>query len=80
MEWTLSRPETLQVLNSMGIELPADTKLLDDILDKRLRDALNAVQYKDHLPSPFDLRTHPLADAGTRQGTVAVRGGSARQP
>ena len=41
----------------MGIELPADTKLLDDILHKRLRDALNAAQYKDRLPSPFDLCT-----------------------
>ncbi|PIL28917.1 hypothetical protein GSI_08963 [Ganoderma sinense ZZ0214-1] len=55
MEWTLNRSETLQVLQCMGIELPADTKLLDDVLEKRLRDALNAAQYKDRLPSPFDI-------------------------
>ncbi|KAM5546031.1 hypothetical protein V8D89_000157 [Ganoderma adspersum] len=54
MEWALNRSETLQILQCMGIELPADTKLLDDVLDKRLRDALNAAQYKDRLPSPFD--------------------------
>ena len=57
MEWTLNRSETLQILQCMGVELPANTKLLDDVLDKRLRDALNAAQYKDRLPSPFDLST-----------------------
>ncbi|KAI1792749.1 hypothetical protein LXA43DRAFT_1060444 [Ganoderma leucocontextum] len=59
MEWTLNRPETLQVLNCMGVELPAETKLADDILDKRLRDALNAAQYKDYLPSPLSLPDLP---------------------
>ncbi|PIL28918.1 hypothetical protein GSI_08965 [Ganoderma sinense ZZ0214-1] len=46
----LTRNETILVLNSLGIDVPTDTKLLDDILEKRLSDALAAAQYKDRLP------------------------------
>ncbi|RDX40255.1 hypothetical protein OH76DRAFT_1413096 [Lentinus brumalis] len=53
----LSRSETISVLKSMGLELPADTKLSDETLDKRLRDALNAAQQKDGLPASLDLRS-----------------------
>lgn len=41
---TLTRIETLRVLSCMGIDLPAHTKLPDDALEKRLRQALNASQ------------------------------------
>ncbi len=59
MEWSLNRPETLQILQCMGIELPAEKKLIDGVLDKRLRDALNAAQYRDRLPCPLALSNLP---------------------
>ncbi|KAL6304709.1 hypothetical protein BKA93DRAFT_732547 [Sparassis latifolia] len=40
----LSRIDTLSVLSSMGIELPATTKLPDEALEKRLEQALYAAQ------------------------------------
>ncbi|KAM5545419.1 hypothetical protein V8D89_001032 [Ganoderma adspersum] len=46
----LTRDETILVLNALGVDIPADTKLVDDILEKRLSDALGAAQYKDRLP------------------------------
>nr|VWO97504.1 N/A [Ganoderma boninense] len=51
-----TRDETILVLNSLGIDIPTDTKLLDDILEKRLSDALAAAQYKDRLPEGMDLK------------------------
>ncbi|KAH9848072.1 hypothetical protein C2E23DRAFT_740226 [Lenzites betulinus] len=40
----LSRAETLNVLASMGLELPEGTKLVQDVLERRLRAALHAAQ------------------------------------
>lgn len=64
----LTREETLRVLKSMGVELPETTKLPDAVLDKRLRDALDASQYKDKLSSVLlDLtfiKKWPLAKPG----------------
>ncbi|KAI0704229.1 hypothetical protein C8T65DRAFT_611445 [Cerioporus squamosus] len=54
---TLTRSETVSILKSMGLELPADTKLSDENLEKRLRDALNAAQQKDRLPASLDLKS-----------------------
>ena len=87
MRWTLNRSETLQVLKSMGIEVPADTKLPDDALDKRLSAALHAAQYEDRLPSPFELsRLAPWpttkrdeADASARSLFEAVRRGNIQE-
>ncbi|TBU39347.1 hypothetical protein BD309DRAFT_1083464 [Dichomitus squalens] len=87
MDWTLSHSETLQVLKSMGIEIPTDTKLSGDALEKRLRDALNAAQYKDRLPSPFDLHGLPAwplkrpneADTRARSLFEAVQRGNMQE-
>ena len=51
--------EPLRVLESLGVELPPDTKLPDEAIEKRLRDALNSCQYKDHLEPLPDLNTLP---------------------
>ncbi|RPD60626.1 hypothetical protein L226DRAFT_506562 [Lentinus tigrinus ALCF2SS1-7] len=50
----ITRPETLEILSCMGIELPRTTRLPDDVLDKRLRDALNYSQHKSGLPPSLD--------------------------
>ena len=55
----LAREEMLTVLKAMGVEVPATTKIPDDDLNKRVRDALNAAQYKDKLPSPLNLSDLP---------------------
>ena len=55
----LAREEMLTVLKSMGVEVPVTTKIPDDDLNKRVRDALNAAQYKDKLPSPLNLSDLP---------------------
>ena len=54
-----TRVEQLRVLQSLGIELPPDTKLSDEAIEKRLRDALNFCQYKDHLEPFPDLNALP---------------------
>lgn len=46
----LTRDETILILNALGVDIMADTKLLDDIPEKRLPDALSAARYKDRLP------------------------------
>ncbi|PIL28923.1 hypothetical protein GSI_08970 [Ganoderma sinense ZZ0214-1] len=55
----LTRAETLQILSFMGVEIPKNTKLPGDLLDKRLQDALNAAQNRDNLPitPPLDPET-----------------------
>ena len=53
----LTREETLKALGCMGVDIPPDTKLADDILEKRLRDALNAAQYLHHFTLPLDFGT-----------------------
>lgn len=45
----LTRKEILAVLSSMGIDLPPATKLSDEALDKRLKQALIAAQLFSHL-------------------------------
>ena len=87
MNWDLERPDVLHVLKCMGIELPTDTKLPDDALDRRLRDALHAAQYKDSLVSPLDLCSLPPwpvirtqeADTSARSIFKAVQRGSMRR-
>ena len=77
----LTREETLYALRSIGIDLPLSTKLPDDSLNKRLRDALDAAQYKSDLPSSLDLnalKKWPLAvpDAFPQHGNP--KGGKAK--
>ena len=50
----LTRSETLQALYYMGVDLPPTTRLPDDVLDKRLRDALNFSQHKSSIPSSIN--------------------------
>ncbi|KZT64969.1 hypothetical protein DAEQUDRAFT_565796 [Daedalea quercina L-15889] len=52
----LTRQETLTILASMGVELPSATKMPDDALQKRLRQALNSAQYISNVLSnpPLD--------------------------
>ncbi|KAI1792762.1 hypothetical protein LXA43DRAFT_972427 [Ganoderma leucocontextum] len=52
-----TREETIRVLNSLGVDIPTDTKLLDEILEKRLSDALDAAQYKDRFPECMNLKS-----------------------
>ncbi|KAI8996668.1 hypothetical protein BD414DRAFT_434731 [Trametes punicea] len=62
----LTRTEILRILQSMGIELPQNTKIPDDTLEKRLRAALDAAQEKSRFPSqlkPLELAPWPLAKA-----------------
>ncbi|KAI0752538.1 hypothetical protein C8Q80DRAFT_1117939 [Daedaleopsis nitida] len=81
---SLTRHEILCVLKAMGIDLPVDTKLSDNVLDKRLRDALDASQYKEKLSSLTDLSSLPIwpvaapgdTNAATRSVYEAVRRGN----
>ncbi|KAL1948271.1 hypothetical protein VTO73DRAFT_12346 [Trametes versicolor] len=69
----LTRAEKLKVLASMGIELPQDTKLLEEVLDKRLRNALDAAQEKDRFPDlskRLDLPAWPRVNAGDIHSTA----------
>ena len=73
----LAREEMLTVLKAMGVEVPATTKIPDDDLNKRVRDALNAAQYKDKLPSPLnlsDLPPWPVGDQGRSLFEAVQRG------
>ena len=77
----LTREETLYALRSIGIDLPLSTKLPDDSHNKRLRDALDAAQYKSDLPSSLDLnalKTWPLAVPDTSQQRGKAKGGKAK--
>ena len=55
----LTRAETLHILSFMGVEIPKNTKLPSELLDKRLQDALNSAQNRDQLPitPPLDPET-----------------------
>ena len=55
----LTRTETLQILKCLGVDLPATTKISEENLDRRLRNALDAAQYKDRLPPTLDFKTLP---------------------
>ncbi|TFY69765.1 hypothetical protein EVJ58_g251 [Rhodofomes roseus] len=75
---SLTRQETLTILAGMGVELPPATKLPDEALQKRLRQALNGAQYVSNVlaNSPLDLATlsaWPLAHSvyeGVRRGNL----------
>ena len=83
----LTRTETLQILKCLGVDLPVTTKISEENLDRRLRNALDAAQYKDHLPSPFKLTRLPSwptkkgdkADTSARSLFEAVRRGSIQE-
>ncbi|KAI1792760.1 hypothetical protein LXA43DRAFT_314595 [Ganoderma leucocontextum] len=55
----LTREETLRILSVMGVQIPKNTKLSCDVLDKHLKNALNAAQNRDQLPisAPLDPET-----------------------
>ncbi|KAI0649718.1 hypothetical protein C8Q79DRAFT_343079 [Trametes meyenii] len=88
----LTREEVLNILASMGIELPKGTKLLDTILDKRLHSALDAAQEKErcaeilnrtglpHWPlvkaDELDSRARPVLDAVKRGNWNEARNNS----
>ncbi|KAF7290760.1 MYND-type domain-containing protein [Mycena indigotica] len=57
----LGRQEVLELLKSMGIELPRKTKLPDAELDKRLTKALDSAQYLSRVipDPPLDPRIYP---------------------
>ncbi|KAF9019614.1 hypothetical protein BDZ89DRAFT_959052 [Hymenopellis radicata] len=58
-----SRKDLLGLLKSMGVELPANTKLVDDLLDQKLGNALTAAQKLSPLvpdPSHIDPSKLPL--------------------
>ncbi|KAI0370797.1 hypothetical protein BV20DRAFT_994690 [Pilatotrama ljubarskyi] len=66
----LTRSEILKTLNSMGVEIPANTKLPDETLEKRLRSALDAAQEKNRFSDQLDLRSlrkWPLLKGGEPQ-------------
>ncbi|KAL4244335.1 MYND-type zinc finger protein samB [Abortiporus biennis] len=54
MDWNLDRHEYLSILSSMGVEIPPHSRLPDESLEKRLRQALNASQTVAKL-APDDL-------------------------
>ncbi|KAI0372563.1 hypothetical protein BV20DRAFT_964170 [Pilatotrama ljubarskyi] len=58
----LTRSETLQVLASMGVDIPKTTSLQDDVLEKRLRAALDAAQEKYLFSDRFPLNTQDLRE------------------
>ncbi|KAM5546029.1 hypothetical protein V8D89_000155 [Ganoderma adspersum] len=71
----LIRAEKIRILNTLGVDIPADTKLLDSILEKRLCSVLDAAQYKDRLPASMDiksLRAWPMVEPG-EGGTMGTR-------
>lgn len=73
---TLSRSELIKVLNDIGVSIPEDTKMPDTTLEKRLRQALDAMQLAEQHISSGILNTsslriwpagRPLFDAISRQ-------------
>ncbi|TBU30356.1 hypothetical protein BD311DRAFT_754712 [Dichomitus squalens] len=56
---SLTPQEILQVMSEMGFDLPPHPKLPNSVLDKRLRDALNASQNRDGFPVSLDPRNLP---------------------
>ena len=70
MSKDLTRAEICCVLGCMGIDIPPTSQLSDESLEKRLRDALNAAQYKHRFSLPFDFNTFsdwPIAKPGERE-------------
>ncbi|KAI0816920.1 hypothetical protein BC628DRAFT_1334034 [Trametes gibbosa] len=73
----LSRVEKLKVLASMGLELPEGTKLVDEVLERRLRAALDAAQERDRIPANVQELAHwPRINLGERPLLAAVRRGN----
>ncbi|PIL28924.1 hypothetical protein GSI_08971 [Ganoderma sinense ZZ0214-1] len=70
-----TREEKIRILNTLGVDIPADSKLLDSILEKRLCAALDAAQYKDRLPASMNIKTlrpWPMIESG-QGGTTSTR-------
>ncbi|KAI0354489.1 hypothetical protein OH77DRAFT_505313 [Trametes cingulata] len=74
----LTRAEVLKTLACMGVELPANTRLPDDTLEKRLRAALDAAQEKGRFPDPLDLQSLPAWPLLTPLGGAPPPGGEGR--
>lgn len=76
----LSRAETLTVLGKMGVSIPPRTKLSDEALEKRLRQALNASQLKSALvpSSTLDIKNLPSWPS-TRNVYEAIRRGNMQE-
>ncbi|OSD02564.1 hypothetical protein PYCCODRAFT_1389695 [Trametes coccinea BRFM310] len=55
----LTRAEKIKILASMGVDVPENTKVPDDDLEKRLRAALDAAQEKSRFSTPLDIQTLP---------------------
>ncbi|KAI0761367.1 hypothetical protein BD413DRAFT_607160 [Trametes elegans] len=80
----LKRAELLHILSAMGVEIPENSKLSGETLEKRLRSALDASQERDRFPTPYDvavLPKWPVARAGEIDTSVrplleAVRRGN----
>ena len=67
MDPTLTRDELLEILKTMGLEIPASTTLPDVALERRLLSALDASQHRTRLPPHFNLmalKRWPLATPG----------------
>ncbi|KAJ2966965.1 hypothetical protein NUW54_g13652 [Trametes sanguinea] len=83
----LTRTETLEVLASMGVEIPVNTKIPGDDLEKRLRAALDAAQEKARFSTPLDLKALPAwpsvltndISASSRPLLEAVKRGNMRE-
>lgn len=65
----LSRRETLSILSAIGVELPPETRLSDEALEKRLKQAINAAQcLAQHIPNsplnPATLAAWPSTSPG----------------
>ncbi|KAI0752544.1 hypothetical protein C8Q80DRAFT_1302173 [Daedaleopsis nitida] len=71
---SFTRAELLLALQALGVDVPAHTKIPDGALQTRLRDALEAAQYKDHFPPSLDLRTLPEWPVSTPANPTAKKG------
>ena len=67
MDPALTRDELLEILKTMGLEIPASTTLPDTALERRLLSALDASHHRPRLPPHFNLmalKRWPLATPG----------------
>ncbi|KAK1230931.1 hypothetical protein PQX77_005962 [Marasmius sp. AFHP31] len=72
----LTRDEKLGLMHTMGIELPTTTRLPDDALDKKLRNAVDAAQYFSMVvtKSSIDPATLPAWPVKSPLQKATVRG------
>lgn len=71
----ITRDEKLKLLHSMGIEFPPSTRLPDDAIEKRFRNALDATQSFERLIDnlPFDPSSLPHWSQSTSGETQLVK-------